>query len=1336
MRPSQGPGKLRLALMALTVFCEAEAAPNDEAPVYGAGVPMPDDLELWMAGQSTLREQLEDAVSRWIWDRPLQHNSATAPEPCYAVEPPHNAAVPAQPAMEDTTLHVTIWLGAAYYEAETIDMELPIPLSLRYMKQALRDACAVIPDSFDDLCPTVPQLGTYYGSFIAQPPWLRDTDRSALVLDTRAVGGTVFVFYLEGHVNVAGVMQQLPEYMAHEIDIYVFGATDPLLRGQSYPPIRGGVIKIVPTGRPCRWEDNIEQRLQHPGRWNPHVEPPTHSEGLHTVFQSESDQVIESITEDGMEPLEVAAENALEIEHGDVVTYMPEERIPRLAHGGRMIYEQAAVLMAEAHNAANACIVFMDLRQLTFFPQWCQVSTGSFDPRDYVSDLQIPEDEDWVLTVEGGEPINDRLIRVRHRETLTFWLQPRTSSSEEGSQSEEDEDGPPDDSDSDDDDSDSILRSSDLSGPEVIVNPGDPPRGPPPPRPMNRSRSPRRGPTPPADGAGTTIALIDHVGPPCYDMTQNCVDFPHRPERVALLLEAWPCNWECPEFDMELFPEVTREALKHLVPWTRLWANSDVSHRPDLHIYTDGSWLEKLQVGGCAIVLLLCMGQSTALLGAFGSQTQGADSSPWTFEAPPALKNEQAGIATALLWLLQGCQFLYFQEIFIHFDCFSAGWPVDGQWSPVNAFSKQMRALEQFLCRLTAQPLRFRHAKAHVGNPFNEMVDVLAKQTAQGKLVFPAPPCAVCELLQSTDLTWLPAMSDLALQGLCTGGGIRWDGSRSFGTSQLTPEQLIPTRGEAGHSCQELEMRILSLNAQSLRGKWRYFEDQLDAGDYNIACFQEAKGKSGSCSSKHYLRLSTDSDSHWGVAIWLSKQRGLLTSNGRPCRVGEEDIKILHQSPRLLAISVSALGRQFVVISGHCPHSTKPAEAKVFLNSLRLCLLPCKEAAAVVLGIDLNGRLPTGMEGTTGDLQHGAPDANGWSLLALARELNIWFPATYHDFHVGDTTTYRQANGATHRIDFIGVGGQADIQEVQSRVVEEFDTANPNEDHSPVSLDLTCCLAAQADRPDIYRPRYDVDKMLTREGRQLIARHLQGYVPPTWTTHPDDHCQHLQDFLHAMMARHFAKAEQAPRAAYIPDDVWSWRNAKLRLKQKARHRKHLWQALFVRAFLQWKEWSDYGVEQLLHKQALLYDITAGAIRWITARIKTGSRKPSLATYSSWSIKLVTRLLTFCTRPNLPVLVGGRRGLCPGRCQPLRIQKGERLPPATSATKSGYSTLASRRWGKSSPPPDCWARTQDCAGMRTWNGTSTTCLPCRNWRKSYAVPQDTRHWDWTLYQGSF
>ena len=113
-------------------------------------------------------------------------------------------------------------------------------------------------------------------------------------------------------------------------------------------------------------------RLPHPLRWSPQVDPPGQIPGLHTVFQSAVDQVIDEIGEEDTRPLEVVAEDVLGIEHGEVTVFLPNERMPSLSHAGRTIFEQVATVNTAAIDPAGPCIVFVDLRQLTVFPQWLQ----------------------------------------------------------------------------------------------------------------------------------------------------------------------------------------------------------------------------------------------------------------------------------------------------------------------------------------------------------------------------------------------------------------------------------------------------------------------------------------------------------------------------------------------------------------------------------------------------------------------------------------------------------------------------------------------------------------------------------------------------------------------------------------------------------------------------------------------------------------------------------------------------------------------------------------------------------------------------------------------------
>ena len=103
----------------------------------------------------------------------------------------------------------------------------------------------------------------------------------------------------------------------------------------------------------------------------------------------------------------------------------------------------------------------------------------------------------------------------------------------------------------------------------------------------------------------------------------------------------------------------------------------------------------------------------------------------------------------------------------------------------------------------------------------------------------------------------------------------------------------------------KMETKILTLNAQSLSGKRRNYEDQLGQLGCNIPYFQETTGQFGVC-GRRLLRLATDSAKHWGTAVWISKTRGVMLREGKPCVVQQEDVLVVHEPPRLLILAINA----------------------------------------------------------------------------------------------------------------------------------------------------------------------------------------------------------------------------------------------------------------------------------------------------------------------------------------------------------------------------------------------------------------------------------------------
>ena len=266
------PARLCGALAAMALCNTVQAAPGECHRLQHGRPPEASDLELWAAGQRTLREQLQDSVDRWIALRPLQHNSGEARPPTYEVtadDPLH-----ALPEEDITSVHVTCWVTSPYFEAEVVDVELPFPTTLPRLRDALKDSCSVMPEWAGDFIPATPQIGRDYASFVAVPSWIRETTKAALLIDCSAIDAGVFAAYLEEPVTRTSVMMALVPGAPDGLQLYAYGSDRPMRSDRTYPTVHGGVIRVVRDGGTPRWSDDLHQRLGAPERWNPQAAMP------------------------------------------------------------------------------------------------------------------------------------------------------------------------------------------------------------------------------------------------------------------------------------------------------------------------------------------------------------------------------------------------------------------------------------------------------------------------------------------------------------------------------------------------------------------------------------------------------------------------------------------------------------------------------------------------------------------------------------------------------------------------------------------------------------------------------------------------------------------------------------------------------------------------------------------------------------------------------------------------------------------------------------------------------------------------------------------------------
>ncbi|CAE7835757.1 unnamed protein product, partial [Symbiodinium necroappetens] len=262
-----------------------------------------------------------------------------------------------------------------------------------------------------------------------------------------------------------------------------------------------------------------------------------------------------------------------------------------------------------------------------------------------------------------------------------------------------------------------------------------------------------------------------------------------------------------------------------------------------------------------------------------------------------------------------------------------------------------------------------------------------------------------------------------------------------------------------------------------------------------------------------------------------------------------------------------------------------------------------KNAALLIIGVDLNGRVPPNYMGVTGSVELGEPDYAGWAFVDTLANLGAWIPSTYESVHSGDSETYRHPSATAHRIDFIALGGRATLGDTDSWVNPQFDNGSPNVDHHMLQVKCSGAIDNNREGRRLWRPRYDRDRMATQEGRTALHEALCAYEHPGWEVPADQHCQRLQTFLADTLETLFPAEKHASRASYIPDIVWDLRRAKNHFKARVRHRRQMWQDAVSRAFRQWHREEDYDVDYLVAREGLMYNLAAAAINTATSRIK-------------------------------------------------------------------------------------------------------------------------------------
>ena len=125
---------------------------------------------------------------------------------------------------------------------------------------------------------------------------------------------------------------------------------------------------------------------------NRHAPP---ASGYHVVYQGVDDQVICAgyVPDPGGHEQRGARELELE---GPCWALIPGEPPEHLSHGGKIVLAPIAILEEAEFDRQEVTIIFLDLRQLSFFPQWMAIRGEPIvDPAAYLEGIQFPVTPGW-----------------------------------------------------------------------------------------------------------------------------------------------------------------------------------------------------------------------------------------------------------------------------------------------------------------------------------------------------------------------------------------------------------------------------------------------------------------------------------------------------------------------------------------------------------------------------------------------------------------------------------------------------------------------------------------------------------------------------------------------------------------------------------------------------------------------------------------------------------------------------------------------------------------------------------------------------------------------------
>lgn len=446
-----------------------------------------------------------------------------------------------------------------------------------------------------------------------------------------------------------------------------------------------------------------------------------------------------------------------------------------------------------------------------------------------------------------------------------------------------------------------------------------------------------------------------------------------------------------------------------------------------------------------------------------------------------------------------------------------------------------LRAVFQALhAGLPGHGLRVEHVRSHAGDPFNELVDWLAKREPHKSQYLPRQAVNMQTFQSILRHLWITTAKTSDVPSLTSEG-------YAVPPIELPPNQPSPTPQRLRTSKTLLfnisfgtaNVRTFYRGDEGHPGKLQYVREQFQAHGLHFLGLQETRCEQGtSFQNQIYRIVSGHEGGHLGVELWVSLDQP-YAHRGRVSRhFKRSDFVVVSQSPRHLLVHVQNEDLDFWLLSAHAPHGGTPQDCReTWWHHLSQLVHDHVQQGDLLTMIDANAR--SGFNDKIHVFEKDdITNANTGLFREFLAEHNICVPLqhlhymkenTQHGFiqvktvNIGSTTSSSPHHG---------------MLPVPSHVASIIWTLGMG-DHRAMAVELqwhgTTAFTSE--------PRSRVKYARTKISTTSLEADLEEYQPLHWKTDIETQVDHFNVFVQTTLQRQCPVDRHGPKKSYHFDHV-------------------------------------------------------------------------------------------------------------------------------------------------------------------------------------------------------